>query len=260
MPLLKLILAFFAIAMIYASAGFGGGSSYLAMMGSVGISREVMKTTALVCNIVVVMNGSWIHWRAGSLDFKKMLPLIALSVPMVIVGSWIPLSDRLFFLLLGGSLILAAIALLAGTFIQQPTDSTASQKIFRYSTPISSLLGAGVGLLSGMVAIGGGIFLSPILNLLRWDTPKRIAATAAFFILVNSIAGLVVQFNSGKSLHPIIANGPTTLSLMLSVFIGGRIGSTISVSKLTQSWVVRVTAILVFAAGANILRSHLGMR
>jgi uncharacterized protein len=255
---IELVILFFIIAAVYASAGFGGGSSYLAVMALFGLPQNVMRPTSLMCNIVVVLGGTYIMWKNGYLNFKKIIPLSIASVPLAYFGGLIKLSDRTFFLLLGSSLILAALLM----FFQKKSivlennnpdkqliiNDLSNKKSFWQSLGIGGL----IGFFSGMVGIGGGIFLSPILNLMRWDTPKNIAATASFFILINSISGLIGQLQKQPHLDWYF-----TLPLLLSVFVGGQIGSRLSVFKLNQLLVRQVTAALVLYAGVNILWTHI---
>ncbi len=242
---IELILLFFLIATIYASAGFGGGSSYLAAMALVGLSMEVLRPTALLCNIVVVAGGSWIFWKKGYLDFKKIRYICLASIPMAYLGGLTPLKEKTFFLLLGASLVVSALLMIfqRTATIEEPETST------KFPTWLPPSLGAGVGYLSGVVGIGGGIFLSPLLHLLRWDTPKHIAATASFFILVNSVFGLAGQFQSGRfQLDPALV-----LPLLLAVLLGGQLGSRLNIGVFVQKHVRWVTAVLVLYAGINIL-------
>ena len=244
----ELVLIFFIVAAIYASAGFGGGSSYLAAMSLFGLGMSVMKPWALLCNVVVVTGGTYIFWKTGHLSLKKIWPLVVASVPMAFLGGAIPLREKTFFVLLGSSLVLISLLMLfqrrfaAG----KPTQSAA---IKRYPVGLSAFWGGAVGLLSGMVGIGGGIFLAPLLHLLRWDVPKNIAATASFFILVNSIAGLSGQLWQ----HTFQINWAFVLPLMAAVLLGGQIGSRVSALKFKQQQVLWATALLVFYAGVNVL-------
>jgi uncharacterized membrane protein YfcA len=180
-----LILAFFFIALVYSSVGFGGGSSYLALLAVMAVSFETLRPTALLCNIVVVTGGTYIFYREGLLDLKKNWPFVLFSVPMAFVGGYMPIKQNTFFLLLAISLIVAAILLWFQNSIE--SKSTGSSK-FTNKFSIKIGLGSFIGLLSGMVSIGGGIFLSPVLHLLRWDEAKKISALASIFILVNSIS------------------------------------------------------------------------
>jgi uncharacterized protein len=263
---IELVIIFFFIAAVYASAGFGGGSSYLAVMALFGLQQNVMRPTSLMCNIVVVLGGTYIMWKNGYLNFKKIIPLSIASVPLAYFGGLIKLSDRTFFLLLGVGLVVAALLMF---FQKKSNDSNnnvppqyleenfnkplivkdlAKEKGFWQSMGIGGL----IGFFSGMVGIGGGIFLSPILNLMRWDLPKNIAATASVFILINSISGLIGQLQKQPHLDWYF-----TLPLLLSVFVGGQIGSRLSVFKLNQILVRQVTAALVLYAGVNILWTHI---
>ncbi len=250
-----LVFIFFIIAAIYASAGFGGGSSYLAVMALWGIQMTTMKSTALLCNLVVVVGGTYIFWKNGYLNFNKItprgfgiIPLSIASVPMAFWGGSLKLNDKTFFILLGISLVIAALLM----FFQKKNHTTTVVNT-ENKTVISTGMGAGIGFLSGMVGIGGGIFLSPILNMMRWDTPKNIAATASFFILINSVAGLAGQLFQ----HQLSLNWAFALPLMLAVLLGGQLGSRVSALKFNQAHVRWATAVLIFYAGLNILWTHI---
>ena len=248
---IELVLLFFFIAGIYASAGFGGGSSYLAAMAMFGLSMNVMRPAALLCNIVVVAGGSWIFRTNGLLDYRKTLPLCLASMPLAFLGGLTPLKEKTFFLLLGGSLVVSAV-LMALQNRQSSGDEDKSTVLPPPSSWLPAALGAGIGYLSGVVGIGGGIFLAPVLHLLRWDTPKRIAATASFFILLNSIFGLVGQLWSGQGQFDAYFLVP----LLAAVFLGGQLGSRLSAWQLRQSQVRWVTALLILYAGVNILMKY----
>jgi uncharacterized protein len=120
--ILQLSLLFFGIAAIYASAGFGGGSSYLAALSLFAIPMTAMRSTSLMCNIIVVAGGTYIYWQNGYFNFKKMLPLVLASVPMAFIGGMTPIKERTFFLLLGGCLVVAAVLmLLQNVFLKKNT-------------------------------------------------------------------------------------------------------------------------------------------
>lgn len=248
MEQLELFMLFFTVAAIYASAGFGGGSSYLAIMALFGISMATMKPTALMCNLVVVIGGTYIFWKNGFFVLKKIIPLSIASVPMAFIGGLVKLNEKTFFILLGFSLVTAALLMFFQKNNQkEKTETKPTSVVF------SSAMGAGIGLLSGMVGIGGGIFLSPVLNILKWDTPKNIAATASFFILINSAAGLAGQmFQNNLTIDWTFA-----LPLMTAVLLGGQLGSRVSALKFNQLYVRKATAALVLYAGINILWLHL---
>ena len=235
---------FALIAAVYASVGFGGGSSYLAVLQLLGIPFLPLRATALLCNLTVVSGGTWLFFRRGHLPWGKVWPLVATSVPMAFVGGRLPIGAGLFYGLLGGALVAAAALMWFRSF-----HVRREIKMRQYPIGYASILGGAIGFLSGMVGIGGGIFLAPVLHLLRWDTPVRIAATASFFILVNSAAGL-----AGQLLRPdFYVDGWMAAGLMVAVFIGGQIGSRLGSGRLSPVWIRRTTAVLVFVVGWRVL-------
>ena len=240
---------FLLIAFTYASVGFGGGSSYLAILAIYALPFKEIRLIALLCNIIVVTGGTIIFIRKKQTDWKKIIPVVMLSVPLAFLGARIKISQDTFFILLGCSLLVAGMLLWIKT---KPADIENIKPAGKYHYINDGLLGGGIGFLSGMVGIGGGIFLSPLLNLLRWDTPKKIAATASVFILVNSISGIAGQLST----LPADINFTRIIFLCLAVFIGGQIGSRLGVSKFNPLIIRRVTALLVFFAGIEVLSKH----
>lgn len=244
----EIVALFLLVAFVYSSVGFGGGSSYLAILTLYGFEFQEMKFTALICNIIVVTGGTIIFIRNLQMDWKKILPLVAASVPMAFIGALLKLSEDTFFVILGCSLIIAA------TLLWLKNRRLADNETIGYTTNTlrDCLLGGGIGFLSGLVGIGGGIFLSPILNLIKWDTPKKIAATASFFILVNSLSGIVGQLSTLTDYVNLTRVG----ILCAAVFIGGQLGSRMGAVKFNQLWVRRGTAVVVFVAGVEVLIKH----
>ncbi len=239
-----LIICFFFIALIYSSVGFGGGSSYLALLAVMGTSVEIMRPTALLCNIIVVTGGVYIFYREKKVDLKKSWPFLAASIPFAFIGGLWKLNDALFFQILGGCLIVTAIFLwLKPRQILQPQSG---------NLMLNLGLGSSVGFLSGLVSIGGGIFLSPILHLLQWDEVKKISALASLFILVNSISGLAGQLIRSPSL-----DYRFVVPLLLAVLAGGQVGSRLGAKRFNPMHIKRITAVLILVAGINILRDHL---
>jgi uncharacterized membrane protein YfcA len=249
MDLYILIGAFFFIALIYSSVGFGGGSSYLALMAQpfFSLMPDTIRPTALLCNVVVVTGGTIIFYKQGKLIWKDIWPFIVMSVPMAFVGGFWKLQDDTFFIILGFTLLLVSILL----WIRQ--DEKAVTSIRFESTSSQLVVGGGIGFLSGLVSIGGGIFLSPILHFARWAEAKKISALASVFILVNSISGLLGQFSRGFPSLDWRFIG----SLLLTVFVGGQIGSRLGVVKFNSIYIRRITALLIFIASINILKDHL---
>jgi len=244
----SVIILFFTVAVLYSSVGFGGGSSYIAILAFLGISFLEIKSTALLCNIVVVSSNVILYNQKKLLDLKKNLYLIALSVPLAFLGGFIKISENFFFVLLGVTLFFAAITMwISKKLTYRPKFNTQKNNI------INPLIGGGIGLLSGMVGIGGGIFLSPTLHLTNWDIPKKIAATSSLFILVNSIAGFLGLI-SQPNIH---INWSFTGVLLLTVFVGSIIGNNLSDKFLSPYRLKRATAILIAIVSIRILIKHL---
>ncbi len=247
---MEILLFFFVIAFIYSSVGFGGGSSYLAILALYDLPFKEIKLIALICNIIVVTGGAIIFIKKKQVSWSKIFPLILLSVPLAFFGAIIKVKQDTFFIILGCSLIVGAVLLWIKT-----RKANAEKVIITnsYTYIKDGLLGGSIGFLSGLVGIGGGIFLSPLLNLIKWDTAKRIAATASIFILVNSIAGIAGQLTT---LHTDF-NYRRIVLLCLAVFLGGQIGSRMGAVKFNSLVIRRLTAILVFAAGIEVLIKHI---
>ena len=240
---------FFAIAVIYSMVGFGGGSSYIALLILWGVSYTVVPSVALVCNAIVV-SGSTVNFvRHRHLDFKFTAPFILLSIPLSYIGGSIPVSKVTFQLLLGATLFAASLRMM---FF--------SKKKFNYrskgqSPPfsVSCSLGGGLGLVSGVVGIGGGIFLAPILYWLRWGNPQKIAATSSLFILLNSLAGLAGQLQKIPQPGVLVA----TLPLFLSVLAGGQLGNRLCIFKIEERRIEILTSILILFVSLRLVTASL---
>lgn len=241
----EIFLFFVIIAFIYSSVGFGGGSSYLAVLAMYSLSYQEIRLTALICNVIVVVGGVYIYIKNKQIEWKRIIPLTLISVPMAYLGAVLKISQEFFFLTLGITLIIAALLLWIKT--ETKNDGEIKENTGK-SLLRNGFLGSGIGFLSGLVGIGGGIFLSPLLNLMKWDTPRKIAAASSVFILVNSVSGIFGQLSKLSA----DINYFRIISLCFAVFIGGQIGSRMSL-KWNPLVIKRVTAVLVLAAGINIL-------
>jgi uncharacterized protein len=245
-----LLISFFIIALVYASVGFGGGSSYLALMAQpfFGLLPDVIRPTALICNIIVVTGGTLIFYREGKLSWKEIWPFLLASVPAAFIGGYWKLKDSTFFVLLGVTLLLASL------FLWFQKDKKDQSNDYQVNSKVKELsIGGAIGFLSGLVSIGGGIFLSPVLHFLRWGEAKKISALASVFILVNSISGLLGQVSRGfGELDWRLVGG-----LLVAVFFGGQIGSRLGARKFNPLYIRRITALLILIASINILKDHL---
>ncbi len=242
MPLL--ILAFFVTALLYASVGFGGGSTYTALLALSGLDYRVLPLLSLSCNIVVVAGSTVRFARARVTPWRSAGLLTALAAPAALVGGLTPISETLFLTLLGMSLLFAGGALL----LKQGVSSAGPTKAARFMPFVAVPL----GYLAGLVGIGGGIFLAPILHLVRWNSAKAVAATASLFILVNSVFGLAGQTIKGGT-GRIAAAIELGLPLLVAVAIGGQIGSLLALKYFPQNWIRLGTAALTIWVGARLL-------
>jgi uncharacterized protein len=247
MEFVLLVILFFLIAVIYASVGFGGGSSYLALLAQplFLFTPESIRPTALLCNLIVVGGSIIIFYRERLLIWKRFWPFLVASVPAAYLGGWWKLSDQFFFVILGVTLVAASLFL----WIQPRQEERAGKD----SWIRNMMLGGGIGFLSGLVGIGGGIFLAPLLHLMHWGRARTIAALASVFIFVNSISGLLGQFQSGLNLW----NHQAILPLLMAVFVGGQLGARLGARQWNPVIIKRITAGLILLAAINILQTHL---
>ncbi|WP_210464843.1 sulfite exporter TauE/SafE family protein [Rufibacter roseolus] len=248
--LVLLIFSFFVIATLYSSVGFGGGSSYLALLALLLPNFLEIKSTALLCNLVVVSGSTYLFIKQGLFDFRKFLPLALCSVPAAFLGATFSLKQSVFFICLGAVLAFSG-ALLIIQFFTQPVAQR--MEYARHSWLFNLLLGASSGFVSGLVGIGGGILLSPVLHLLKWADARTIAALASFFILVNSVAGVLGQVASGN----FMADGTFLWPLLLAVFLGGQLGTRLSLQKIKPQAVKGLTGAFVLFIGLKLVFSYL---
>ena len=228
---------FFITAILYSSVGFGGGSTYLALLLIWGIPYYIFPVIALICNIIVVSGNSINYSRAGNFNLRLLAPYLVGSVPFAFIGGSIIIEKELFEVLLFLVLSIAGVSLL----IQNKSFEDRKIKYNQPSIYLSFFIGSLLGLVSGVVGIGGGIFLSPILFLLKAAPPKQIVTTASFFILINSISGVLGQLTK-DSVYDQILN---YWLLFLVVFLGGQIGNFINLKIFSNRSLALVTACLV---------------
>jgi uncharacterized protein len=228
---------FFITAILYSSVGFGGGSTYLALLLIWGIPYYIFPVIALICNIIVVSGNSINYSRAGNFNLRLLAPYLVGSVPFAFIGGSIIIEKELFEVLLFLVLSIAGVSLL----IQNKSFEDRKIKYNQPSIYLSFFIGSLLGLISGIVGIGGGIFLSPILFLLKAAPPKQIITATSFFILINSISGVIGQLTKDYVFDQIL----NYWLLFLAVLIGGQIGNYINLKIFSNRTLALVTACLV---------------
>lgn len=238
-----LIPLFFLAAVLYSSAGLGGGSTYLALLSLFGFSHLDIPLFALSCNILVVIGGFWHFWRAGHFRFTLLFSFLITSIPFSYLGGRLFLDKKTFSILLSLSLAFAAFRLFFESK-EGKLQSVSRKRSFMLGLP----LGAAIGFLSGLLGIGGGIFLSPLLLLLRWADSKQTAAAASLFILINSLAGLMGQFSKGQTFR----YSGLLLLLLGAVFLGSQIGARWGALRSSTLLLQRITAGILSVASARI--------
>ena len=240
-----LIVLFILIAALYASVGFGGGSSYSALLALFGVNYLLIPIISLACNILVVSGNTVRYSRAGAYNWGEIWPFLILSIPCAWLGGRISIPEHIFTGLLALALFIAGLILLFGHNLDKdrPTHNAPA---------LNAAIGAGLGFVSGLVGIGGGIFLAPILHLINWGKPKHIAALCSLFILVNSVAGLggqMVKFLSAYTVSDLFPYLP----LALAVLTGGYIGNRLGLNVFSQNTVNKLTAVLILFVASRLL-------
>ena len=228
---------FFITAILYSSVGFGGGSTYLALLLIWDIPYYIFPVIALVCNIIVVSGNSINYIRAGNHNFKLLIPFLIGSVPFAFFGGTLKIDKEIF------EIILFFVLSIAGTLLLINNKSYQNNNLVikKISSFINLMIGSVLGFVSGIVGIGGGIFLSPILFLIKAEKPKVIATTASLFILINSISGILGQLTKENVLTEL----PNYLSLFICVLLGGLIGNYLNLKIFTGRVLAILTSVLV---------------
>ena len=232
-----LSILFFVTAILYSSVGFGGGSTYLALLLIWGVPYFIFPLIALSCNIVVVSGNCFNYIRAGNLNLKLLIPYLIGSIPLAFIGGSLPIEKKIFEILLFIVLAVAGILLL---FNFKSYDDK-EENYRKVPILISILIGGVLGFISGIVGIGGGIFLSPILFLIRAGRPKHIITTASLFILINSLSGIIGHLTKNVVLGEI----QNYWFLLLAVLIGGQLGNFLNLKILPTRILALLTAGLV---------------
>jgi len=228
---------FFITAILYSSVGFGGGSTYLALLLIWDIPYYIFPVIALFCNIIVVTGNSINYVRAGNHNFKLLFPFLIGSIPLAYFGGTLIINKEIF------EILLFLVLSIAGTLLLINNKSYEDKNLVtkKLNLFISTLVGSILGLISGVIGIGGGIFLSPILFLLKADKPKIIVTTASLFILINSISGILGHLSKENVLNEIFLYWP----LFLAVLIGGLFGNYLNLKIFSNRVLALMTSFLV---------------
>jgi len=234
-------LLIFAAGLLYSSVGHAGASGYLAVMALFGLAPDVMKPIALVLNILVAIIATWQFYRSGYFSWRIFWPFAVGSIPFAFIGGALSLPAPVYKQVLGLILLFAAYRLFQFKHLEA-TDLTKPVPVLW-----AMLFGAGIGLISGAIGVGGGIFLSPLLLFMGWAKTKQTAGVSAAFILVNSIAGISGHFSSVKFLPDAV------YPWAIAAILGGIIGSSLGSRRFVNATLYRMLAVVLVIAGAKLL-------
>lgn len=234
-----LTVAVLVVAFLYSCVGHAGASGYIAVMTLFSLAPAEIKPTALVLNILVASIGTWQFWRAGHFSWALFWPFAVLAMPMAFLGGYMNLPTAVFKVLVGVVLLFSA-----ARFFWNPTEDRVRGQPSR---PVALTTGAGLGLLAGITGTGGGIFLTPLLLLMRWASTKNAAAVSALFILVNSSAGLMGNLSSTRR-FPVFA-----IALAVAAILGGTAGSYFGSKRFDHTLIKRLLAVVLLVAGLKLV-------
>ncbi|MFN4145104.1 MAG: sulfite exporter TauE/SafE family protein [Runella sp.] len=236
-------LLFFTIATLYSTVGHAGASGYLAVMALLAFPSQEIKATSLILNILVASIASYRYLKAGYFDKRVFLYFAAFSLPLAFAGGYFKVDDEVFKLIAGIFLLLSAVLILIRVF--QPLRQEYTVRTVRWWQ--AGIIGSVVGYISGVIGVGGGIFLSPILMLYRWASPRHVSGISAMFILVNSIIALV-------GYAPNIKQAPANIGFWIgAVVAGGFLGSYLGTKKINITGIYIFLAIVLTTAGVKMI-------
>jgi uncharacterized membrane protein YfcA len=230
----------FIVAMLYSSVGHGGASGYLALMAIYAFTPEVMKPTALILNLFVSLTSFIQFYRGDHFKWKIFVPLALASIPAAFAGGLITMDASVYKKVLGTLLFIPVIRFLFFANIPE-------HELKKSNWLLSVIIGALIGFLSGLIGIGGGIILSPIILLLKWTNQKQTAAISALFIFVNSLSGLAGQLTKG------IHFSPDMVGYVAVAFAGGLCGAYMGALKFNQNVLKNTLAVVLMMAGWKLI-------
>ncbi|MBI1803274.1 MAG: sulfite exporter TauE/SafE family protein [Ignavibacteriae bacterium] len=246
-PLISVLLIcglFFLVALLYSSVGHGGASGYLAVMSLFAMTPKEMASTALILNILVAGISLIAYIRAGHFSFRLSLPFLILSIPLAFIGGMSHVSTTIYVVLLTIALVAAAVRLIV------QFEQLSGLKNYSAPAPIAAVpVGGAIGFISGVVGVGGGIFLSPLMLLLRWADPKKTAATSAFFIVANSCAGIAGRISQGNF------SATTSLPFLIAAVVGGLLGARWGATRFSNLTLRRLLGLALMIAAVKLLLS-----
>lgn len=238
--LLPLAVCILVVAILYSSVGHGGASGYLAVLALFSVAPVAFKPTALTLNILVSAVATFYFARGDHFSWRLFWPFAATSIPSSFLGGYLSLPTHVMQPLVG-------IVLLASAYRLFPRKDCETTEVLRPSITVALVVGAAVGFLSGLTGVGGGVFLSPLLLLLKWGRVKEVSAVAALFILVNSIAGLLGHISSLQAVPRYVP------VLAVAALAGGITGSFFGSSRIPASHIVKALSVVLIIAGFKLL-------
>ena len=243
-PWIGVLLGAFLVAVLYSSVGHGGASGYLALLVLAGFARPEITPVVLVLNILVASIGFLSYQRAGHFSSALLVPFVVTSIPAAFVGGLLAVDDRAYRLILGCALAAAAVRFLLVPSISARSRAVPARRAREIGLPVGGVL----GLLAGMVGIGGGIFLSPLLLFMGWADARQTAAVSAAFIVLNSSTGLAAQLLRGGSLDWGLA-----APLLAAVAVGGAIGAFLGATRFSLLSLQRLLGVVLASAGFKLI-------
>ncbi len=240
-----LALLFFCVAILYSSVGHAGASGYLAAMALLGMAPEQMRPTALALNILVGSIGLFRFYRAGLIDYKKVLPFVVASAPCAFFAAKYPIAKEHYSLLLGLFLIAAALAVFKSALTLSKAESDLPLRTI--SWPIAAVVGAIIGVVSGLTGTGGAIFLTPLLLFFRWAHTREGSGISVAFVFINSLTALAGLWKGGASF-------PHALPFwLIAVAVGALIGTQLGIHRLPVRSLRYALSIVLLIAAAKLL-------